>query len=137
MNLPIDRENTQANQSPENDPRLYMAAERTFLAWIRTGLSLMGFGFVIARFGVFLREMAHTQGRETAPGTGFSIWVGTGLIIAGILLNLISVIQHRRYIRALDANDFRSAFDTKFAMVIAVLLAIVGSSMAIYLMQLN
>jgi hypothetical protein len=40
------------------DPRIYMAAERTFLAWIRTGIAFMGFGFVVARFGLFLREIA-------------------------------------------------------------------------------
>ena len=41
-----------------NDPRVHFAAERTFLAWIRTGLALMGFGFVVARFGLFLKEVA-------------------------------------------------------------------------------
>ena len=45
---------------PDKDPRVYFAAERTFLAWIRTGLALMGFGFVVARFGIFLREIRST-----------------------------------------------------------------------------
>lgn len=40
------------------DPRIYMAAERTFLAWIRTGVVLLAFGFVVARFGIFLRQVA-------------------------------------------------------------------------------
>ena len=42
---------------PALDPRIYFAAERTLLAWVRTGLALMGFGFVVARFGLFLREL--------------------------------------------------------------------------------
>ncbi|HTG58643.1 MAG TPA: DUF202 domain-containing protein, partial [Terriglobia bacterium] len=39
----------------------YLAAERTFLAWIRTGLALMGFGFVVARFGLFLQALQSGQ----------------------------------------------------------------------------
>ena len=45
-------------QDSPTDPRIYMAAERTFLAWIRTGIAFMGFGFMVARFGLFLREIA-------------------------------------------------------------------------------
>lgn len=49
-----------ASEAPEKaeDPRVRLAGERTLLAWIRTGLAMMGFGFVIARFGLFLRETA-------------------------------------------------------------------------------
>ena len=46
-----------ASQPPE-DPRVRFAAERTLLAWIRTGLAMMGFGFVVARFGLFLHELS-------------------------------------------------------------------------------
>ena len=46
--------------SQDRDPRIYFAAERTFLAWIRTGLALMGFGFVVARFGLFLRQLGNS-----------------------------------------------------------------------------
>ena len=55
---------------PIDDPRVYLAAERTFLAWIRTSVSLMGFGFVIARFALFLRGYGLTTGASapTSPG---------------------------------------------------------------------
>ena len=45
-----------------DDPRVYFAAERTLLAWVRTGLAMMEFGFVVARFGLFLRELASERG---------------------------------------------------------------------------
>ncbi len=64
---------------PYRDPRIYMAAERTLLAWIRTGLALMGFGFVVARFGLFLREM-EAVGRSPVTRTAFSVWFGTALV---------------------------------------------------------
>ena len=69
----------------EPDPRVFFAAERTFLAWIRTGLALMGFGFVVARFGLFLREIAAMQGGPPPPA-GLSRWFGIGLIALGVLL---------------------------------------------------
>jgi putative membrane protein len=61
------------------DPRIYFAAERTLLAWVRTGLAMMGFGFVVARFGLFLRELAAMPGGVQHQRTGLSLWVGTTL----------------------------------------------------------
>src|SRR5471030_843463 len=61
-------------QGSATDPRIYMAAERTFLAWLRTGIACMGFGFVVARFGLFLHEMAAVNSMAAAqPGHGFSL----------------------------------------------------------------
>jgi putative membrane protein len=65
------------------DPRVPLAAERTFLAWIRTGLALMGFGFVVARFGLFLREMEAAQHIERHSGYGVSLWLGIALVVLG------------------------------------------------------
>src|ERR1017187_7851676 len=85
------------------DPRIYMAAERTFLAWIRTGIAFMGFGFVVARFGLFLREIALSNNVTVAQhNKGFSLPVGIALILAGIIVTIIAAIRHHRYIKALD-----------------------------------
>jgi uncharacterized membrane protein YidH (DUF202 family) len=62
------------------DPRMYLAAERTFLAWIRTGLALMGLGFIAARFGLFLRVAFGTSLPER---TGVSLPVGIALRSSG------------------------------------------------------
>jgi putative membrane protein len=121
-------------QNSSTDPRIYMAAERTFLAWIRTGIAFMGFGFVVARFGLFLREIALTNNMTVAQhSNGFSMPVGVALIVAGILVNLIAAIRHHRYIKALDRGQFRQAYGSAFVFLIAGFLAIIGLAVAIYL----
>jgi putative membrane protein len=121
-------------QSSSTDPRIYMAAERTFLAWIRTGIAFMGFGFVVARFGLFLREIAQSNNMTVAQhGNGFSLPVGVALIVAGIIVNLIAAIRHHRYIKALDRGQFRQAYGLIFIFLIAGFLAIIGLAVAVYL----
>src|ERR1700722_1647710 len=66
-----------------NDPRVHFAAERTFLAWIRTGLALMGFGFVVARFGLFLKEVAVGGNTPGVKSYGFSLWAGSAMVMLG------------------------------------------------------
>jgi putative membrane protein len=65
----------------------YLATERTLLAWIRTGLALMGFGFVVARFGLFLQQLQATQRATAARPYGLSLWFGFALIAVGIIVN--------------------------------------------------
>jgi len=67
----------------------YLAAERTLLAWIRTGLALMGFGFVVARFGLFLQELEVVQRGPSEHAYGLSLWFGTALIALGVGVNVL------------------------------------------------
>ena len=121
---------------PDRDPRLYLAAERTFLAWLRTGISLMGFGFVVARFGLFLRELGGANPALSYRSTGFSLPAGIVLIVIGMLVNVGAGVQHARYVRALDKGEFRAAFTSRFAYLLGALLAATGLAMAIYLARL-
>ena len=120
---------------PEVDSRIYMAAERTFLAWIRTGIALMGFGFVVARFGLFLKELTLAGAHQQSTSPSFSLPLGIGLIGFGIVVNIVSVVRHRRYIAAIDRNQFRTAFGSTFAIWVALLLALCGMAMTIYLIR--
>jgi putative membrane protein len=114
------------------DPRVYLAAERTFLAWIRTGLALMGFGFVVARFGLFLRELSVTV--QPVPQTPhFSVWIGTALVLIGVAVNLLAALHHMRLVRELNRGIVWFDRPSRLAISVALVLAVVGILMAIYL----
>src|SRR6202163_2083461 len=83
----------------------YLAAERTLLAWIRTGLALMGFGFVVARFGLFLQQLQIAEHSPAVQSYGHSLWFGTALIGAGVAVNLLSGWHHLRLIRIMDQGQ--------------------------------
>jgi putative membrane protein len=115
------------------DPRVYFAAERTFLAWIRTGIALMGFGFVVARFGLFLREIANDGRHSSVPALGFSLWIGIALVLIGVFVNVTAVIRQGRLIQQLKRGEWDIQTQSQVGVGISLTLACVGIAMAIYL----
>src|SRR5436305_11259782 len=84
------------------DPRVRLAAERTLLAWVRTGLAMMAFGFVVARFGLFLHELAPVRPDAPPRSTGLSLAFGTTFILLGVGATLWAAREHARFLRRLD-----------------------------------
>ena len=121
---------------PVRDPRVYLAAERTLLAWVRTGLSLMGFGFVVARFGMFIRELALVRGLDVPPPAArpVSLWIGVALVAVGVLVNLLAAVDHGRVVRSLRRGDTHPATKSAMGVVLAAVLAALGVAMAAYLL---
>jgi uncharacterized protein (DUF302 family)/uncharacterized membrane protein YidH (DUF202 family) len=117
----------------------YLAAERTFLAWIRTGLALMGFGFVVARFGLYLQTLRLGPADLALRGNGISPWIGTALIAMGIAVDIWCAVAHVRLVRQLKQGESAFGRPSALALGLAVMLGGLGlaMAMAIYLVSVG
>lgn len=116
----------------ESDPRIYFAAERTLLAWLRTGLAVVGIGFLVARFGLFLR-MLRDPSTEVEPALASSV-IGIGFVILGAAIVAVSAWQHARFCSKLAASQRPAHYWTAFGIGASVLIAALGMALAVYLL---
>jgi putative membrane protein len=119
----------------DSDPRVFFAAERTLLAWLRTGLTIMALGFVVSRFGLFVQLLA-AQSRGQLPPThsSLSAALGVAFVIAGTLAILVAAFQHQRFVATLPQADLPRAYSKAFALVLSVLIGALGLVLAGYLL---
>ncbi len=111
-----------------DDPRVLFAAERTLLAWQRTALALMGFGFVIERSGLFLTLAGPSQ--ATALQRGLSLGLGILFLLMGAAVSLFSAHQFRAVLRGLGPAEIPPGYRTHFGVVINVALALLAVALA-------
>jgi putative membrane protein len=113
-----------------NRARDHLANERTFLAWVRTGVATIVFGFAVGRFSIAIRELLQAQGkRPTTPG--ITAWLGMAATIGGVLLILAGLSRYRKTRLQLDTNTFEPA---GFVIdIVSYLLGLFGLVLAGYL----
>lgn len=107
-----------------NDPRVFFAAERTLLAWNRTSLTLMGFGFVIERFGLFIRLLSLQHLDVVDRGTSY--WMGIAFILMGVAAAVSAIIQYRRVLKTLRPVEIPEGYSTQFGVLINAIVAVLG-----------
>src|SRR5688572_16512493 len=105
------------------DPRIAFAAERTLLAWVRTGLAMMGFGFVVARFGWLMRELGMAASTTDATPRGAALASGIALVALGVLTNVLGAVQHERTMKRLRAGKELEPASSRRATTLALALA--------------
>jgi putative membrane protein len=89
--------------------REHQANERTFLAWLRTSVALIGFGFALSRFGLFLSELQSTVTKQNIPTHSFlsSQNIGIGLVIAGIIIIILSVWRYNQVFWQIEQSNYQ------------------------------
>lgn len=120
--------------APMNDPRVFFAAERTLLAWVRTGIAVMALGFVVERFGLFVSLVAQQVGRTIRPlHTTTSSVIGTLLVVAGVAVIVFASVQHVRFVKTLPDDDLPRSYSVGWAFAFSLVFAALGAALAIYL----
>jgi putative membrane protein len=122
----------------ESDPRVFFAAERTLLAWLRTGLTVIGLGFVVARFGLFLRLLS-LQSPHAAGDShyGASAMLGVSFVVVGAVAILVATIQHKRFVATLALADLPASYNRGFAVLLSAIVGVLGLLLAAYLLASN
>jgi putative membrane protein len=117
-----------------SDPRVYFAAERTLLAWIRTGLTIMGLGFVVARFGLFLAVLTAATPDHRLPQVHWhSSALGIALVLVGAASILGALVNHRAHVGVLPPEDVPHEALHSLAAWVAGAVALTGFLLAAYL----
>lgn len=106
-------------------PNDYLANERTFLAWMRTAIALMGFGFVIVKFALFIREISQALGTSVIlPHRGYSTVIGIGMVGLGAVMAILAWLRYDHINKKLQQGHF---FPSKWLSALLAFCIVAGS----------
>lgn len=119
---------------PASDPRVFFAAERTLLAWVRTGVAIVGLGFIVSRFGLFLHVLALQSPARVPRTESFASGIlGLSFVLFGAAAIAVATIQHGRFIVTLPAHDRPAEYSRHWALWLSALVSLASVLLAGYL----
>lgn len=122
------------NSPKVRNRRVHMANERTFLAWVRTSIGIMAFGFVVERFAIFLKQVSFFLGKEaTVPPRGYSSVFGIFLVGLGALMGVLSFIRYKKVEKQIDEDTYQTSLILDLLLTLSILA--IGIFLVIYLIH--
>ncbi len=118
-----------------DDPRIYFAVERTLLAWIRTSITLIALGFVVARFGIFLDLVANSGVPQSPHKHLVALYIGVGLILVGLVINIVSLRQFVSFKKTLTHDQLPQSYSSGLAVFTSAAMTVICALLVIYLMK--
>ncbi len=123
----------------KQDARFHLANERTLLAWLRTSIGIMAFGFVVVKFSIFIKQLAFLVGKDAVvPQSGYSSFIGILLVAVGSIVILLAFIKYKQTERRIVSDSYKPSsklvtFITTTILIISVLiiLYLIANSLAI------
>lgn len=125
-----------ANSEEKNSierSREHLANERTFLAWIRTSIALMGFGFVIVKFSLFLKQLTLLLETRGLSSKGYSSIVGVVMVAIGIIITILAFLQYKKNEKQLKNNYF--VHSSMLSLIVTLIIITGGIFLIFYLLS--
>jgi inner membrane protein YidH len=113
----------------------HAANERTFLAWVRTAIAVMAFGFLIERFDLFLKYMSSqaTQQQLAPRGEAFANWAGLAFIVLGIAMIAIAGVRFTKTAKDIDTDEAVASPGERFDLALALMVGLLGAALLLYM----
>jgi putative membrane protein len=116
-----------------SDPRVLFAAERTLLAWNRTSISFMAFGFVVERFGLFITMLGRTEMKVFQRELSFHI--GILFIALSVIVSFLSIVQHRHVLQTLRPVEIPKGYNVRLPALVNAIVGLLGLVLIYYIFQ--
>ena len=118
------------------NPQVHLANERTFLAWIRTSIGIMAFGFVVEKFAFFIKKLSLFVGKSpdiefTNASLGYSSIFGIALVVFGTLMGVLAFVRYQKVEREINEDAYRPSL--LLDILLTALIVVMGTFFVIYM----